>query len=535
MHITGNTADLILAQLAEWGVERIYGVLGDAIFPLLDAVGRQHKIKFIAATHEANAAFMASYEARVTGKIAVCTATGGPGAVNLLNGLADAFMDGSPVLALTGQVGKKEIGLNVKQYFDQQGLFRIFSKNTSILVEPVSAVNLLVRAVRKACLERSVVHISIPKDVFGQAVSAEIVPPGFVEVKSTPVFSGDREVLADVIRSSQKPLILAGRFARDSVEQVAALAYRIGAGLITAQGAKGIIGGHQEIYLGGIGEAYLPKIVMEADCIVLIGDTSYEKNFLPREAKIVYINERPENIPANAAAYATGDPGLVVEDLVSGLGKDFLNQEWFGRVKDEVRAAKLLLTQEIDTMRPIHPLKLMTALSRVIPENSVITMDTGEFMHWFDAGFYGPKVNVLFSEKWRSIGCGLPAAVGAKFACPEKDVITIVGDGGFITSMSELLTCVRYNLAITIVLVKNGIYSIEKNKMVAEGLQPFGCEVYNPDFVQFAKSCGAEGFRIEDPAEIEKTVRFALELKKPVLLEVVCAAVDLPHANAPGK
>jgi len=144
----------------------------------------------------------------------------------------------------------------------------------------------------------------------------------------------------------------------------------------------------------------------------------------------------------------------------------------------------------------------------------------------------GEQQEVLLSSMWRSIGSGLPAAIGAKLACPEKTVIAVVGDGGLLMSMSELLTCVRYNLAITIIVVKNNIYSIEKNKMIAEGLTPFGHGLTTPDFVQFAKSCGAEGFCIDDPADIQNITRLALDLGKPVLLEVICAAVDLPNAKA---
>ncbi len=166
MKVSGNVADLILAQLAQWGVERIYGVLGDTIFPLLDAVARQGKISFIPVTHEANAAFMASYEARLTGRLAVCAASAGPGAVSLINGLADAYYDKSPVLAITGQVDTKKIGLRTKQYFDQQLLFRSFSGFTTILTEPASVLDLLVSAARTSYINFSVSHISVPQNVF---------------------------------------------------------------------------------------------------------------------------------------------------------------------------------------------------------------------------------------------------------------------------------------------------------------------------------------------------------------------------------
>lgn len=532
MHINGNVADFILAQLAEWGVKRIYGVLGDAIFPLLDAVTRQDKIKFIAATHEANAAFMASYEARLTSKLTVCVATSGPGAVNLLNGLAEAYLYGSPVLAITGQVEIKKMGAGTKQYFEQQSLFRTFAEHTSILIDPGSVTDLLVTAVRKAYFNSSVTHISVPKDVFTRAVSADTSPAGSVEIKEQPYASSNPENFLSTIRGFQRPLIVVGQSAKTVKEQVVKLAYKLGAGLIVAQEAKGIIGGEHELNIGGVGEAYVPPVVQETDCIILIGNASYEQPFFPKNVKVVQINDHPKNIHKNAFDAIVGDLNLIVEALLQGLEGHALNQDWLSRLKEEAQHNKQVLSAELENnTKPIHPLRLMAALNHLVPKEAIITLDVGEFTHWFDRGFLGEQQEVLLSSMWRSIGCGLPAAIGAKLACPEKAVIAVVGDGGLILSMSELLTCVRYNLAITIIVVKNNIYSIEKNKMIAEGLTPFGYELTTPDFVQFAKSCGAEGFCIDDPRDIYNISRLALDLGKPVLLEVICAAVDLPNAK----
>ncbi|MDD3653415.1 MAG: thiamine pyrophosphate-dependent enzyme [Desulfotomaculaceae bacterium] len=171
----------------------------------------------------------------------------------------------------------------------------------------------------------------------------------------------------------------------------------------------------------------------------------------------------------------------------------------------------------------------MAALKDLVPADALIALDTGEFNHWFDLGFPGQQQELLLSSKWRSIGCGLPAAIGAKLACPEKTVMAIVGDGGFISSMSELLTCVRYHLAIAIIVVKNGVYSIEKNKMFSEGFTPFGYELITPDFVRLARSCGVAGYLVESPADIVGSVRHALDSGKPALLEVICADIELPR------
>jgi len=524
MHINGNVADLILAQLAEWGVERIYGVLGDAIFPLLDAVTRQDRIKFIAVTREVHAAFMAAYEARLTGRLAVCAAGAGPGAVSLLNGLADAFMDGSPVLAITGQVELKKIGAGAKQYFDQQALFNIFAAQTNIAVEPGSVLSMLVAAARTAKLNNSAVHISIPKDVFAEAVSIETVPVSFVEINTTPFISGSLDNLLKVVQGAQRPLIIAGRTAKTVKDYVVKLVDQLGAGLIVAREANGKIAGRHELNLGGIGKAYLSPVLHEADCIIIIGAASYEREFIPQDTKVIQINDRFENIYQNTVESISGDTGLILENLLQRLEGHSFNRDWLEEIKGLVQSRRQELAAEsVNNTRPISPLKLMTVLNDIMPGEAIIALDIGEFTHWFNLGFQGGQQEILLSGRWRSIGCGLPAAIGAKFARPGEPVIAIAGDGGFITSMSELLTCVRYSLDICVIIVKNHVYSIEKNKMLAEGLIPFGHELTVPDFVQYAKSCGAAGYRIEDPADIQNTMRTALNLGKPALVEVICA------------
>ena len=529
MRVNGSVADFILAQLAEWGVERIYGVLGDAIFPLMDAVARQEKIDFIAATNGASAAFMASYEARLTGRLSVCIAPAGPGMVSLLNGLADACMDGSPVLAITGQVETKKIGTKTKQYFDQQLLCKSFSNFTAMLIEPASSAEILASVAREAYLDSAAAHVTVPKDVFAKYVSLDTLPVGIIEIRKPPVFSGSSENIVEAISDTTKPLIVLGRGAEEALYQVLELAHKIGSGLIVAREAKSVIRGSFKRNLGGMGETYLPPIVAEADCMILIGNVSCEKHVFPDSTKIVHLAARPENIYVNAHAAASGDLGLLLEVIMHDLENYVVNQEWAAKVKEEALRVKQVAAQARENNdRPVHPLRLMSTLNLVVPPKSVITLDVGEFANWFDLGYLVENQDILLSSMWQSLGCGLPAAIGAKLADRERTVIAIVGDGGMIASMSDLLTCVRYNLAITIIVVKNQLYGSEKSKMAAEGLKPFGHELTTPDFVQLAKACGAEGVRIEDPAEIEDAIKQAIESGKTVLLEVICADADFP-------
>lgn len=532
MKVTGNVSDLVLAQLAQWGVERIYGVPGEAIFPLLDAVARQDKISFISVTQEVNAAFMATYEARLTGRLAVCAASAGPGAVNLLNGLADAYYDKSPVLAITGQVDTNKIGTKTKQFFDQQLLFRNFSGFTSIVTGPSSVLDLLVRAARTSYINFSVSHISVPQNVFLKPVSADTVSAEMVEIKKPVAFSGSSENVVAAIENAQRPLIIVGKIAEEAVYQVLSLAHRLGAGILTAPDAKAVVRGRFKLNLGGLAEAHLPSVVQEADCIIIVGDAVYEQGLFPEKAKVVHLTERPEELYMNTCASATGDLGMILAVIEHALGNYSLNQAWLDKNKGESQRVKQAVVKERENNAvPIHPFRLMTALNDSIPPKAVVALDTGEFTRWFDLGFLGESQEILLSSRWRSIGCGLPSAIGAKFACPDKTVVAIVGDGGMLVSMGELLTCVHYELPVVVIVVKNQIYNLEKNNMLVQGLAPLGCDLTIPDFVQFARACGAEGFRVEEPVQIQETVKRALALDKPVVIEVICAAASLPEVK----
>jgi len=532
MKINGNVADLLLAQLAEWGVRRIYGVLGDAIFPLCDAMSRQDRIAFIATAHESGASFAASYEAASTGALAVCAATTGPGAVNLLAGLADAYMENHPVLAITGQVETKKMGPGTVQYFDQQAVYGNFAACSSLLPDPAGAVDALLAAVRKALLMSSVVHLSIPKDVLLAPVTAETLPAGALEVKGAPRVCGNVASVAAAVRSAQKPLVVMGRQAREVKDLVLRLAGQLGAGLVLAQEAKGMVPGDHELNLGGIGEALLPPLVREADRIILVGDAPYEQQYFPPGAGLVHLGDRPGRLHRAVAASAVGDLRQMMENLCASLQDHAANREWLDRVK--VEAQNRVKPGDVPAgPGPMHPLRLMVELDQIIPEDAVIALDVGEFIHWFDRGFAGRRQDVLLSGHWEAIGAGLPAAMGAKLARPERTVVALVGDGGFLMSMAELATCVRYRIAVPVIVVKNGQYGLERNKMLAEKLNPFGTDLPNADFVQFARACGAEGFRVEDPAGIREALTTALALGGPALIEVPCAAVDLPQTRPP--
>lgn len=343
-----TVADALVAQLAAAGVERIYGIIGDAVFPLAAALQRQQKVQYIAAAHEANAAYMASYEAKLTGRPAACMATSGPGATNLATGLADAYFDGAPVIAITGQVQSTKFGTGAKQYFDQQTFFQPITSSTQLVLDGEAALHATLSALIQSVTRKTATHVSIPVDVFEQPVEWKplpltcnvvadgaltagseavggvngMTPPSSSSSKSpsTRRWSSDLHVLGDAttaverLRRCKQPLLVLGLEDEDVVEESLKLAELIGAAVVAAQQTKGAVPHHYERLIGGIGEAHVPHLVNEADLLVLVGEAPYEIRFIPPHL-----------------------PSIVIAPQHRSLSKLPLVAEWIGDVPTALR------------------------------------------------------------------------------------------------------------------------------------------------------------------------------------------------------
>lgn len=517
-----TVAQVILKALAAWGVKNIYGVSGDAILPFMDALGKQGEIKFYSTATEQGASFMACGGARVTGKPGVCLATEGPGALNLANGVADAYRDGVPMLIITGQVETAGLSTNARQYFDQQQLFAPITGFTTLLTRPESVLEVFKTAMEKAAGDNTPCHISIPKDIFSSP-ARDFSIPGLGR-PLPPGVSGSVEEALNIIGGCRKPVIITGRAAVPFKEVIFQLAARAGAGIIPAQGAGGIYPGADSLVLGGLGEAHIPPILNRADCILLIGAAPYEHKFIPPAIKLVQIDTRPQNPDHRLRPFPLiGDMALILNKLLEGLSKAGPDAGWQEEIKI-CRAARLkMIESEANlTGKPIPPQKTVSVLNGVLPEDAVIAVDTGEFMHWFDRGFIAKnRQQVIISGYWRCMGCGLPFGLGARAASPGKKVVVLTGDGGFIMTMQEIITAVRYSLPVTVIIFNNSAYSLEKHRMQKAGMDPFGVEVKAPDFAAFAAACGAEGIRVEEPEMLREALARAMALDRPVVVDII--------------
>lgn len=281
-----NVAEAILEQLSAWDVKYIYGLVGDDIFYLMDALARRNTIKFYQVKHEESAAIMASAQAKLTGETGVCLADGGPGTAHLINGLADAFMDNVPVLAITGQVARKDIGTNKKQYVDQQSLLRPLVSYTGLLCDPAATPQVLENAWRPAVAGRSVSHVSVPMDVLPMPCEAAIIPPapylGSHPRSSSEVVQGALELM----RKSHRPVILSGAGGRKAGRFLSELSLRWGAAIINTLAGTGVVDRYHPYYVGGLGHAGSPasaRLLSQADLCLVVGANWWPQNYVPKD------------------------------------------------------------------------------------------------------------------------------------------------------------------------------------------------------------------------------------------------------------
>lgn len=528
-----SVAQTMLDQLAHFGVEYIFGVPGDAILPLLDALSKQDQITFIGARHESAAGFMASAYAKSTGKIGVCIATSGPGVANLLNGLGDAYGDYVPVLAITGQVPTDKIGTHTKQYVDQQRLVEAMASYTGLLTSPKPTLQLLNRAIQSAISQRSVSHLSVPKDLWDQPFYGELISfsPYAAEqpYRQTPKLDG----AVSFLRSLKKPMILIGNGARGCQAQIVGIASKLGAGVVYSLGAKGVMDPAFELLLGGIGEGgseEATELMRQADGLLIVGAMWYPETFMPQGIPILQIEKDPAHLhrEKNLQGALIGDAAVILASLEPELPSS-VNEEWVRQVKDG-RNSVLEHVEEERTQPtvPISPPYVYRALESVIHSKGIIAVDTGDHTVWLNRAFTMQEQDLLFSGTWRTLGFAIPASIAAKLAYPHRQVVAIAGDGGFAMNMAELSTIVRYKLDVKIILFNNESLAMEKNKMEYGGRDSYGNDLTNPNFKALAEAFGIQAYRISQSDQVDPLLKEAFQHSGPVLIEIMSSSEPTP-------
>ncbi len=540
-----TTADIIVDNLLEWDVSHVFGMVGDGINPIIDALRRRKdRIRFVGVRHEEAAAFMACGWAKHTGRLGVCLATTGPGAVHLLNGLYDAAFDGAPVLAITGETFHDLAGLRFVQGVDTKALMQdvaIFNVQVS---GPVHARTVVNRACRAALGNRGVAHITVAKDVQAMKLSADKpsmenhglqTSTSWMPVLDTPAAEQLRRA-ADLLNGGNKVAILVGQGALNARREVAEVADALAAPVAKALLGKAVLPDDSPFTTGGIGHLGTQPsewAMHNCDTVFIVGSTmpwidSYPK---PGQARGVQIDRNPDRIGLRYPVEVSlvGDSKTTLSALLPLL-KRKSNRAFLDEAQRRMRDWNGLLAQITSSSRmPLRPQVVVKTLSDLLAEDAVVSLDCGANTHFSARHIHLREKQQLTSPGMlATMAPGLPFAIAAQFAYPGRQSVAVVGDGGFAMLMAELSTAVHHHLPVKIVLLKNN--SLSEVRFEQEDLKypQFGCDLPPIDFVAFAKACGADGYRCTRPEEVRPAIEAALRSEKAALVEAVVDPDEKP-------
>ncbi|MDS0256397.1 pyruvate oxidase [Thermoplasmatales archaeon AK] len=515
-----TVAEQIVSILVRAGVKRIYGIPGDSINPLVDAIRKNKGITYVQTRHEEGAAFEAAFDARVSGNISACMGTSGPGSIHLLNGLYEAKMDGVPVIALTGQVETDMIGRDYFQEVDLNKLFEDVSIYNKQIVNPDSAQYIAWRACREAILNGGVAHLTLPVDIL-KAPSKTNFETDFDSFFTTR-FSVDASAATDAIDASSKPVIVVGRGVKGSEQMVLRLSETIGAPIIYALNAKGIFDDYDDRVMGGMG-LLGSKPGVEAmdgsDLIIFLGTSFPYYSFVHKGTKTIQVDINPRNIGKRFPA--TLPYNCDVKTFLSAIKPKEKKKKHYYELKDSKRKWLTLLEQEEESSgKLLNPQTVAAEVSKHLTTGSIIAVDTGNVTVW---GMRNIRtrggVNFLFSPWLGSMGIGIPAAIGASFAT-DQPVTALVGDGSFAMTMMELITARKYNRNIKIVVFNNSKLGMIKFEEEVMGYPEWGVDLLNPDFGEVAKAMGIYGDHVETPEQLPDAVSKLMNSNGPGVLDV---------------
>jgi len=520
-----TVADVFVDQLVAWGVRFVYGIPGGSILAFAEAVERSDKLQHILVRQESTAAFMASAYGKLTGRLGVCYAITGAGATNLITGLADAAWDHSPVLAVTGQVRHDVVGTDAFQEIDQYELFSSLTVYNEMLQSAEQTPELLMRAMRTALVRRGVAHIGLPRDLQSQECSAAVRPMGDLVPQSGPAPPDAIRRAAEVITKASRPVILAGRDAWDACDELAQLSHLIHAPVATTPAAKGVYDENDLHALGVLGRQGLPcsiEVFRQADLAILIGADIAEQGLIPDVPTVQIIPNAlglAEDLPI--AASLEGDIALTLREMMERIQQTDRG-DWDMRA--EIQRAQCYVRSQ-DAVRSaagrVHPREVIEALGKVLADDAVVAVDTGDVTYWYMQYFRAARQRTLMSAHLASMGIALPGALAAQLEYPDRQCLAICGDGGLGMAMADFTTAVKYQLPITVLLLNNNAYLRVTGEALEADLPPMVHSLVNPDFAGFAIGCGGYGIRVTHSGDLEDALRDALTSERPSLVEVL--------------
>jgi pyruvate dehydrogenase (quinone) len=540
-----NTADILVETLIAWGASHAFGMVGDGINSIIEALRkRADRIRYIGVRHEEAAAFMASGFAKHTGRLGVCVGTTGPGAIHLLNGLYDAALDGAPVVALTGLTFHDLSGVRYQQGVDTVRLMQGVATYNEQVTGPEHAVIVGNRACRAALGDRGVAHLAISKDVQMMKRSADkrsMRNPGVRTSSSwtAPLAAPPEDLLraaADILNTGQRIAILAGQGALHAREEVTQLANTLGAPVAKSLLGRAVLADASPLTTGGIGDlgtAPSSWVMKNCDTVLILGSTMPWEEYYPRpgQARGIQIDLKADRIGLRYPV----EVGLVADvkatlSAMLPLIQRKSDRSFLAEAQHRMSDWNGLLEQiELTPRMPLRPQMVVRALSDLLADDAIISLDCGANTH-FAARCLKLRENqhLTGTGMLASMAPGLPFAIAAQLAYPGRQSVAVVGDGGFAMLMAELSTAVSQQLPVKIVLFRNNSLAEVMFEQREFGNPDFGCTLAPIDFVSFAKACGADAFRCEKPDDIKAAIQAALSSPKPALVEAVVDGEEKP-------
>ncbi|ALC19925.1 pyruvate dehydrogenase [Streptomyces pristinaespiralis] len=524
-------AEQFVDILVRAGVQRLYGVVGDSLNPVVDAVRRTPGIDWVQVRHEEAAAFAAGAEAQITGKLAACAGSCGPGNLHLINGLYDAHRSMAPVLALASHIPSSEIGLGYFQETHPDQLFRECSHYSELISSPQQMPRLLQTAIQHAVGRGGVSVVSLPGDIADRPAPEKSIEHALVTTRPT-ARPGDAEIdkLVRMIDEADRVTLFCGSGTAGAHAEVMQFAERIKSPVGHALRGKEWIQYDNPYDVGmsgllGYGAAY--EATHECDLLLLLGTDFPYNAFLPDDVKIAQVDVRPEHLGRRSkldlAVWGDVRETLrcITPKVRAKADRRFLDK-MLKKHADALEGVVRAYTRKVEKHVPVHPEYVAAVLDELADDDAVFTVDTGMCNVWA-ARYISPngRRRIIGSFSHGSMANALPQAIGAQFVDRDRQVVSMSGDGGFTMLMGDFLTLVQYDLPVKIVLFNNSSLSMVELEMLVAGLPSFGTAYRNPDFAAVARAAGAYGVRVEKPKQLAGALKDAFKHKGPALVDVV--------------
>jgi pyruvate dehydrogenase (quinone) len=534
-----TVAEVLVDVLQQIGVRHIFGLIGDSLNPLADAV-RHSKIEWVGVRHEEGGALAAAGQAKLTGRLGVCCGTTGPGSTHLVAGLYEASRDHAPVLAISGDMPRKMHGTDYIQTTEPDLLFRDVALYTETISSPEQAPAVIHQAIAAAYAGRGVAHLTVPQDVFETKASGGVSSVATLRPRPQIVPSAQEiDAVVGRLNEASSVVIMCGGGCEGAAAELRALSDRLKAPLIHSVKGKDIMPYDDPHWMGGIGMIGTKadyNAVMHCDLFLMLGTDYPYSEFLPSKGGVIQIDERAQ-VLGRRAPTALGIVGSVLPTVKLLLDKVGTKADgrFFERVTSERRKWDEMLDKQADPARSkdrIHPQAVARAVSDLAKRDAVFVLDTGLNTLW-SANWIrqSGSQRIIGSFNNAAVGTALGQANGIQALDRARQVIVLTGDGGFNMLMGEFLTAVHHKLPVKVVVYNNSSFGLIPLEAESVGIPAYrkGTDFPNPDFSALARACGGHGFRASKPGELHAEINEAFAVDGPAIIDCVVAADEMPN------